>query len=189
MIVATEKLTRLGQKRKISEVAETFLVKALQSYDRYTVLNPLQINLSSNYLNQKTNDFKGFVYEVLLKNILFSASISNDTQNVFITCSNLHSAKKALINGKIYNLLGIINLNEIKNWDKIKGKSIYVNAKLDDSHYMENAKHIGFKFKTTFLTEFLEFACELLDDKAEQIKFSSGETKVPILDLQIDIVK
>ena len=97
--------------------------------------------------------------------------------------------KKALINGKIYNLLGITNLNEIKNWDKIKGKSIYVNAKLDDSHYMENAKHIGFKFKTTFPTEFLEFTCELLDDKAEQIKFSSGETKVPILDLQIDIVK
>ena len=89
----------------------------------------------------------------------------------------------------IINLLGIINLNEIKYWDKIKGKSIYVNAKLDDSHYMENAKHIGFKFKTTFPTEFLEFTCKLLDDKAEQIKFSSGETIVPILDLQIDLVK
>ena len=37
----------------MSEVVETFLVKALQSYGRYTVLNPLQINLSSNYLNQK----------------------------------------------------------------------------------------------------------------------------------------
>ena len=173
----------------MSEVAETFLVKALQSYDRYTVLNPLQINLSSNYLNQKINDFKGFAYEVLLKNILFSASITNDTQNVFITCSNLNSAKQALINGKIYNLLGIINLNEIKNRDKIKRKSIYVNAKLDDSHYMENAKHIGFKFKTTFPTEFLEFTCKLLDDKPEPIKFSSGETKVPILDLQIDIAQ
>ena len=94
MIVATEKLTRLDQKKKMSEVAETFLVKVLQSYDRYTVLNPLQINLSSNYLNQKVIDFKGFVYEVLLKNILFSESISNDTQNVFITCCNLNSAKK-----------------------------------------------------------------------------------------------
>ena len=95
MIVATEKLTRLDQKKKMSEVAETFLVKVLQSYDRYTVLNPLQINLSSNYLNQKIIDFKGFVYEVLLKNILFSESISNDTQNVFITCCNLNSAKKS----------------------------------------------------------------------------------------------
>ena len=96
MIVATKKLKRLGQKRKMSEAVETFLVKALQSYDRYTVLNSLQINLRSNYLNQKINDFKGFVYEVLLKNILFSAPISNDTQNVFITCSNLNSAKKHL---------------------------------------------------------------------------------------------
>ena len=64
MIVATEKLTRLGRKRKMFEVVETFLVKALQSYDRHTVLNPLQINLSSNYLNQKMNDFKGFAYDV-----------------------------------------------------------------------------------------------------------------------------
>ena len=54
---------------------------------------------------------------------------------------------------------------------------------------MENAKHYGFKFKTTFPTEFLEFTCEFLDDKAEKIKFADNEEKVPIIDLQIDIVR
>ena len=91
----------------MTQITETVLVKALQSYDRYTILNPLEVNLRSNYLNDKINEFKGFVYEVMLKNTLFSSSITNDTQNVFVTCQNLNSAKKALINGKIYGVLGL----------------------------------------------------------------------------------
>ena len=54
---------------------------------------------------------------------------------------------------------------------------------------MENAKHVAFKFKTSLPAEFLEFTCELLDDKAKQIEFESGETRVPITDLQVDILK
>ena len=89
--------------------------KALQNYDNYTTLNhPLEINLQSNYLSKIIDDCKGFIFEVRLINVLFSANITNDTQNIFITCQNLASAKKALINDKIYYLLGIINLNEIK---------------------------------------------------------------------------
>ena len=52
----------------------------------------------------------------------------------------------------------------------MKGKSLYVNAKIDDSHYMQTAKHFGFAFKTSFPTEFLEFTCEFLDDQAKKNK-------------------
>ena len=171
------------------EVIDTIIVKALQSYDKYSTLNPLDINLNSNYLNKIIHDYKGFVFEIRLINVLFSANIQNETQNIFLACQNLTSAKKALINNKIYYLLGIINLNEIKQWNEMKGKSLYVNAKIDDSHYMETAKHFGFSFKTSFPTEFLEFTCDFLDDKAEKIKFADGEEKVPIIDLRIDILK
>ena len=71
----------------------------------------------------------------------------------------------------------------------MKGKSLYVNAKIDDSHYMESAKHFGFKFKTTFPTQFLEFTCEFLDDTSNKIEFADNEDKVPIIDLQIDILR
>ena len=113
LLISTEKLTRIGQKRKMSEIIDKVIIKALQSYN-YTTLNPLEINLQSNYLSKIIDDYKGFVFEVRLINVLFSANITNDTQNIFITCQNLTSAKKALINDKIYYLLGIINLNEIK---------------------------------------------------------------------------
>ena len=189
LLISTEKLTRIGQKKKMVEIIDKIIVKALQNYDKYTTLNPLEINLQSNYLSKIIDDYKGFVFEVRLINVLFSANITNDTQNIFITCQNLVSAKKALINDKIYYLLGIINLNEIKQWKEMKGKSLYVNAKIDDSHYMQTAKHFGFAFKTSFPTEFLEFTCEFLDDQAKKIVFADGEEKVPIIDLVINILK
>ena len=154
MIIGTEKLTRNGQKRKMVEVIDTIIVKALQSCNKYSTLNPLEINLNSNYLSKIIHDYKDFTFEVRLINVLFSSSLENGTQNIFIVCHNLNSAKKALINNKIYSLLRIINLNEIKQWSEIQGKSLYVNAKIDDSHYMQNAKHFGFKFKSSFPTEF-----------------------------------
>ena len=120
MIIGTEKLTRNGQKRKMVDVIDTIIVKALQSYDKYSTLNPLEIKLNSNYLSKIIHDYKDFTFEVRLINVLFSSSLENDTQNIFIVCHNLNSAKKALINNKIYSLLGIINLNEIKQWSEMK---------------------------------------------------------------------
>ena len=174
----------------MKEVVETILFKALQNFDKYTVLNPLDIDIRSNYMTEKINNYKGYVYEILIRNLLFSASITNDMQQIFIVSYNLDSAKKALINGKLYSILGIINISEIKNWDKVKGKSIYVSVKFDDiSSTVQSVTHFAFKFKTAFPTEIFEFKIELLDDVAKKIEFSADETKVPALDIQIDILK
>ena len=45
--------------------------------------------------------------------ILFPASIKNNTEQGFTTCRELNDVKKALINSKIYDLLGIIDLRKI----------------------------------------------------------------------------
>ena len=178
-----------SRKRKMREIRDTIMVKALQKFENYTVLNPIDIDIRSNYMTKILDDFKYSVYQVMLKNILFSANIVNDTQQIFVTCYNLDSAKKALINGKLYSILGIINLSEIKNWEEVKGKSIYVNAKFDDiTSNTETAIHFGFKFNSAYPTEFFEFKIEFLDDKAKKIKFADGEKKVPALDLQINIL-
>ena len=41
---------------------------------------------------------------------LFLASVKNDTEQIFITGRELKKVKKSLINGKIYRLIGIIDL-------------------------------------------------------------------------------
>ena len=169
----------LEQKRKMDKiVVDPLFVKGLQSYDKYTTLNLLDIDFRSNYLHQKFEDYKGYKYRLALVNVLFSAKFENETENIMIICHNLNGTKKALINGKRYNILGIINLNELKNWLTIKGESIYVSASLTDVHNPEKADHLSFPFKTLTPTEILEFSCELIDDKGISKKFDSEETKV-----------
>ena len=68
LIISSDKKAKAGQKRKMREVIDTLLIKALQSYDKYTILNPLEIDIRSNYLTDKINEYKGFVYEVCIKN-------------------------------------------------------------------------------------------------------------------------
>ena len=186
LIVSADKKVR---KRKMVDVIDTIIVKALQNYENYIVLNPLDVDIRSDYMTEKINSFKGYLYEVCVKNLLFSAGMKNDTQQIFIVRYNLDSAKKALINGKTYSLLGIINLSEVKNWEEVKGKSVYVSVKFDDISSIESSNHFAFKFKTSFPTEILEFKIELLDDQAKQVGFNSSETKVPAVDIQIDILK
>ena len=65
-------------------------------------------------------------FEICLKNIkmqdikltplglLFPASVKNDTEQIYITCRKLNHVKKSLINSKIYELLGIIDLKKSK---------------------------------------------------------------------------
>ena len=52
--------------------------------------------------------------------MLFSASVKNDIEKIFVTCKELNDVKKSLLNGKIYGLIGIINLQKINNWNNIK---------------------------------------------------------------------
>ena len=119
----------IGQKRKLGEIiVDTLFIKGLQSYNKCTILNPLNIDFRSNYLQQKIDHYKGYKYMLTMENILFSAKFENETQNIIITCHNLNSAKKALINGKKYNILGLINLNEIKNWQTIKTEYMLMQA-------------------------------------------------------------
>ena len=93
-ILIAPKQEEVGQKRKMTEVVDTLLIKGLQNYDKYTTLNPLELNFRSNYLNEKLEDYRGYTYMLTLKNILFSPRFTNEKQNIFITCHNSNSAKR-----------------------------------------------------------------------------------------------
>ena len=66
--------------------------------------------------------YTGVYYKFALIRILFPASVNNNTNQIFVMCRKLNDAKTALVNGKLANLLGVINLNNINNWQYIKGK-------------------------------------------------------------------
>ena len=94
----------------------------------------------------------------------------------------------ALINGKIYNVLGIINLNKINNWEYVKGKSFWVNIDFDKTNQINNnSEHLSFSFVTSTLNDLLNFSINFIDDNNKTIEFNTGETKISILNFKIEV--
>ena len=56
---------------------------------------------------------KNVIYKLTPLGILFPASITDNTEELFITCRELNDFKKALINSKMYGLLRIIDLKKL----------------------------------------------------------------------------
>ena len=106
--------------------------------------------------------------------IIFPASVINNTKQISVTCRALKNTKVASINGKIYNIPGIINFNKINNWDCIKGKSLRVNVDSEEADQINNSKLICF----SSLNDLLDFSINLIDDSNKTIEFNSGEKKV-----------
>ena len=79
--------------------------------------------------------------------ILFPSSVTNNTKQIFVTCRELNNATVALTNGKIFSILGIINLDKISNWEYIKGKSLWVNISFIEQEQINDSKHYLFHSK------------------------------------------
>ena len=94
-------------------------------------------------------------YKLTPLGLLFPASIKNDTEQIFITCRELNDVKKSLINSIIYGLLGITDLKKINNWEEIKGKSLWINARLEEQKETNNSRHLCFPFITLILNDLL----------------------------------
>ena len=59
-----------------------------------------------------------------LEGLLFSSTVSNETKKkIYVTVGGLMDAKYGLINEKLYQTIGVINLSKIKYWNEIKKSS------------------------------------------------------------------
>ena len=54
--------------------------------------------------------------------MLFPATITNDTNLIFVTAKNLSGVNKSILNFKANNILAEIDTGKINNWKKIKGQ-------------------------------------------------------------------
>ena len=96
---------------------------------------------------------------------------------ILLICNGLNDARDSIINGKLYKSLGVININEIRDWIKIKGESKWINIIFNDSENLTLAKHFAFAFETVNLSNLLNFQFSLLDNEAKPITFAPNEKK------------
>ena len=163
------------------------LVRGQQKFDLHDVLNPVQIEINNDRILNILKKHENIHFKLTPIGILFPSSVKNDTKQIFATCRELNNAKTALINRKIVNILGIVNLNKINNWEHIKGKSLWVNINFDDSKKINIIDHLPFSFETLSLNDMLGFSINLIDDDNKPIEFNSGETKISILNFKIEV--
>ena len=95
--------------------------------------------------------------------------------------------QKSILNGKVYDLFSITDLEKINNWNEIKGQSTWINVAFKDQNEISNNSHICFPFVTRSLNYVPSFSIYLQDDKNKEIEFNSGEQKVSIFNFQVDI--
>ena len=161
------------------EPSDTLIITGQQDFELFHQLNPIEIKIDNDKFINSIKKYKKALYKFTATGLLFPASILNDTNQMFVMCRKLNKAKMALINSKILSILGVINLDKISNWSKIKGKSIWVNENF------EELKDFSFSFETTNLADLLSFSIYLIDSNNNKITFSNREKK--LLNFKIDI--
>ena len=115
--------------------------------------------------------------------------VVQDTNVIFLICNGLNDARDSLINRKLYKSLAVININEIKDWTKLKEESKWINIIFNHSENPTLAKHFAFAIETVNLSNLLNFQLSLLDDETKPIKFAPNEKEIPVLTFSIQVIK
>ena len=191
-ILSTKPKRKVGSKGKISyQIVDEIRIVGLQNYNIYEKLNPIEINVRNTEIQGKLSTYgnQRYKHRFTIDRLLISSSVVQDTNAIFLICNGLNDARDSLINGKLYKSLGIININETRDWTKIKGESKWIDIIFNDSENPTLAKHFAFAFETVNLSDLLNFQLILLDDEVKLIKFAPNEKKIPALTFIIQIIK
>ena len=175
------------KKAIMAEPIETVIIRAQQNFDMGGGLNPVHIALEDDRKLNILKKYKNVLYRVTPLGLLFPATITNNTRQIFITEKELNGVKKSTVNGKIYDLTAIIDLDKIPNWAEIKDQSIWVNVSFKDQKEIKNTNHICFPFVTRSFNDLTSFSIYLQDNQNKKIEFNTEEKKISILNFQIEM--
>ena len=92
-----------------------------------------------------------------------------------LTVGGLMDAKYGLINEKLYQTIGVINLKEIKNWNEINKSLPQVNVNFQVQGDNRDAKHFSYNFIIKNTGDVLNFTLKLIDDKNKEIKYEDKD--------------
>ena len=88
----------------MTEPIETVIIHTQQNFEIAGGLNPVQIEKEDDRVLNILKKHKSATYKLAPLRMLFPSSIKNDTEQIFINCTELSDAKKSLINSKVCGL-------------------------------------------------------------------------------------
>ena len=161
----------------MSEPIETIIIRAQQNFDIDGGLNPIQIEIKDDRITNLLKKYKNVIFKITPLRILFPASVTNDTSQIFILVKKLNRVKKSILNKKIFDISAVVDLNKINNWADIKGQSIWTNVPFKDHKEINNNNHLCFPFITRPFSYLTSFSVYLQDNTNKKIEFESGGKK------------
>ena len=99
----------LVEKLKKMQIINEFKIEGFQNCQQYLKIKPISILVTDPKIQIKLLFYaNGYKYRFIANSLLFSSSIQKDTNAVFITTNGLNNAKDILINGKLFQGIGVI---------------------------------------------------------------------------------
>ena len=93
---------------------DEFKIEGFQNLQQYLKINPINIQINDLQIQNKllfyVNKYK---YRFIVNSLLFSSSIQEDTNPIFIATNRLNVAKEILINGTLVQGIEVIFTSEI----------------------------------------------------------------------------
>ena len=99
----------------MSQPIETIVIRVQQNFEIAGGLNPIQIEIEDDRVINILKKYKNVIYKVTPLGLLFPPSIKNETKQIFVTRKELNGVKKSILNGKVYDLISIIDLGKKSN--------------------------------------------------------------------------
>ena len=78
----------------MAELIESVIIWGQQKFELSDILNPVEIELNNNRILNILKKYKNIYYKLTRPGILFPASVTNDTKQIFVTCRESNDAKK-----------------------------------------------------------------------------------------------
>ena len=182
-------ITKIGKKRKQKmNVVDFFSVCGQQQFEENAEINPVEIKIENEKIQLMFQKYNKYIIRFKLESLTFSSSIKNNTEKIFSVTNGLSGAKYSLINGELFQTVGVINLSEIENWQKMKKSSWWVNVNFQSQTNNRSSKHFSYNFSTRKIGDVLNFTLTLIDDKNKIIKFEKNEKKFPVLSFLIEFI-
>ena len=86
---------RIVEKRQMSHIVDKILIRALQDFEQYYKLNPINIKIDESQIISSLSKYRK--YRLRITSLLISASFNQTTDVIFITCNGLNEEEN---NGK-----------------------------------------------------------------------------------------
>ena len=101
----------------------------------------------------------------------------------------LINIKYALLIDEYKQIIGIVNLNQIENWDMLKQTSKLVDITFEEQIENKNTSDPSFSFISNNKEDIVSFLLKLVDRNNKIIKFADGEKKFPIFEFMVEFLK